>query len=115
MPTDTACIVFTPGTESASADAPPRGKGVVLSHRSVLWTARRVAQSLGITGDDCYVSFLSSAQISEQLMALHVPILTGMPVFYVPEVRAARVVSGGACVVDVCRVVGRVVGRVIVS
>ncbi len=97
--------MFTPGTESASADAPPRGKGVVLSHRSVLWTARCVAQSLGITGDDCYVSFLSSAQISEQLMALHVPILTGMSVFYVPEVRAARVVSGGACVVDACRVV----------
>jgi len=60
---------------------------VVFTHANLLWATQTITNSLEITKDDCYISLLSLAHVSGQILALYVSVLTGMTVYYVPEVK----------------------------
>eukprot|EP01090_Pellita_catalonica_P017158 TRINITY_DN5113_c0_g1_i2.p1 TRINITY_DN5113_c0_g1~~TRINITY_DN5113_c0_g1_i2.p1 ORF type:complete len:649 (+),score=133.99 TRINITY_DN5113_c0_g1_i2:36-1982(+) len=82
-PSSIATIVYTPGTEG-------KPKGVLLSHQSILNTARGFIEHLNITEEDTYVSYLSPASICEQMLSIYVPALTGHVVHFAPAVEETQ-------------------------
>eukprot|EP00005_Dracoamoeba_jomungandri_P000547 CAMPEP_0174253014 /NCGR_PEP_ID=MMETSP0439-20130205/2398_1 /TAXON_ID=0 /ORGANISM="Stereomyxa ramosa, Strain Chinc5" /LENGTH=961 /DNA_ID=CAMNT_0015333797 /DNA_START=54 /DNA_END=2939 /DNA_ORIENTATION=- len=76
---DPATLIYSPGTEA-------HRKGVLLSHRNLLFTAQSLVKLFDLTKDDCYVSFLSLSQVAEQILAIYIPIICGMKVHYTSDV-----------------------------
>ena len=59
QPDDTLTLIYTSGTTG-----PP--KGVMLSHRNVVWTAAQVASFFELGGEDSVISYLPLSHIAEQ-------------------------------------------------
>ncbi len=76
-PEDVATLIYTSGTTGAP-------KGVELTHRNLLWTARTGAeQVVGVGREDRQLSYLPLAHIAEQMLALHLPIQHGGCIYFV--------------------------------
>ena len=56
-------------------------KGVMLSHANLLYTAKALAGALSVTDADTSVSFLPLCHPLQQLITIHIPILTGSQTF----------------------------------
>ena len=56
-------------------------KGVMLSHANLLFTAKALAGALAVTDADTSVSFLPLCHPLQQLITIHIPILTGSQTF----------------------------------
>ncbi len=69
-PGDVATLIYTSGTTG-----PP--KGVMLTHHNVTWTARAVADPFEVVAGEHLLSYLPLSHIAEQLLSLHIPIVTG--------------------------------------
>ncbi len=70
-----ATLIYTSGTTG-----PP--KGVMLSHRNLVWTADTAAQLLNITPDDSELSYLPLSHIAEQMFTIHGAITAGYKVYF---------------------------------
>ena len=76
-----ATLIYTSGTTG-----PP--KGVMLSHHNLAWTAN-VAVKITTPGpSDRSLSYLPLSHIAEQMFTLHVPITTGMSVYFAESIEA---------------------------
>jgi long-chain acyl-CoA synthetase len=75
QPDSLATLVYTPST-------PGRPKGVMLSHRNLVWTAERLARAAGISEEDSLVCYLPLSHIAEQMSSLYVPLLSGAQVYF---------------------------------
>ncbi|RMG93680.1 MAG: long-chain fatty acid--CoA ligase [Deltaproteobacteria bacterium] len=80
-PEDLAGLIYTSGTTG-----PP--KAVMLTHRNLLWTATTAMATLGVTADDCTLSYLPLAHIAEQMFTIHGPAVSGMPVYFATSIDA---------------------------
>eukprot|EP01087_Luapelamoeba_hula_P018320 TRINITY_DN588_c0_g1_i4.p1 TRINITY_DN588_c0_g1~~TRINITY_DN588_c0_g1_i4.p1 ORF type:complete len:828 (-),score=166.70 TRINITY_DN588_c0_g1_i4:1280-3763(-) len=76
---EVASLIYSPGTEE-------KRNAIMLSHRNLLWTASKVHSQLGIDETDCYISFLSMSHAAEQIMAIVLPIYSGMQIYYAPDI-----------------------------
>jgi long-chain acyl-CoA synthetase len=76
-PEGLARLAFTAGTTGE-----PRA--VMLSHRSLVWTAHKLAQSWDLTERERFLSALPRAHLGEQLLSLQLPLLLGAPVTFAP-------------------------------
>ena len=65
---DLCTLIYTSGTTG-----PP--KGVMLSHRNVVWTAGRVASYYELGEEDSVISYLPLSHIAEQVVSLHSPMV----------------------------------------
>ncbi len=74
-PDDLATIVYTSGTTG-------RQKGVMLSHRNILWNAYSGLQSEPIFREDVFLSFLPLSHTLERTVGYYLPIMTGAAVAY---------------------------------
>jgi long-chain acyl-CoA synthetase len=80
-PNALATLIYTSGTTG-----PP--KGVMLSHQNLAWTAN-VATDITTPGpSDRALSYLPLSHIAEQMFTLHVPITTGMRVYFAESIEA---------------------------
>jgi long-subunit acyl-CoA synthetase (AMP-forming) len=63
-------LIYTSGTTAEP-------KGVLLSHRNVLWVADAMFRQYNVTSSDVTVSYLPLSHIAEQLISLYLPLLVG--------------------------------------
>jgi long-subunit acyl-CoA synthetase (AMP-forming) len=67
---DCATLIYTSGTTGTP-------KGVMLSHRNLVWTARQIVTHLQVTHDDLMVSYLPLSHVAEQVLSMHSPMAAG--------------------------------------
>ncbi len=72
---DLASLIYTSGTTG-------RPKGVMLSHRNLLWTATALAAIVESKPGDCALSYLPLSHIAEQLGTVHIPATVGTTVYF---------------------------------
>ncbi|HEX4953548.1 MAG TPA: long-chain fatty acid--CoA ligase [Thermoanaerobaculia bacterium] len=72
---DLASLIYTSGTTG-------RPKGVMLSHRNLLWTASALAAIVESKPGDCVLSYLPLSHIAEQMATLHIPAAVGTTVYF---------------------------------
>ncbi len=77
-PDDTAVILYTSGTTGHS-------KGVILTHRNVIFDAESTANIVNVTAEDRLLSVLPLAHTYECTLGLVIPVLRGASVFYLPK------------------------------
>jgi len=70
-----ATIVYTSGTTGAP-------KGVMLSHRNILSNAHMGLQSVAVTTDDLFLSFLPLSHTLERTAGYYIPIMAGAAIAY---------------------------------
>ncbi len=75
LPDDLATIVYTSGTVG-------RPKGVMLSHRNILWNAYALMRRFSICTDDGFLSFLPLAHSFERTVGYYLPVMAGALVTY---------------------------------
>jgi long-chain acyl-CoA synthetase len=85
---DARRIIFTSGTTG-------QPKGVRLSARQVLASARALAEATGATAEDRYLSLLPSALLLEQIAGIYVPLLVGGTI-HLPHELLGRTIAGAA-------------------
>ncbi|MDX1501811.1 MAG: AMP-binding protein [Thermoanaerobaculia bacterium] len=76
---DLATLIYTSGTTG-------NPKGVMLSHRNLLWTAEAVADILSFQAGDNVVSYLPLSHIAEQMITLHGPQRAGATVYFAESI-----------------------------
>ncbi len=90
-PEGLATLIYTSGTTG-------NPKGVMLSHRNLVWTAAHLMRATEMSDEgEVVLSYLPLAHIAEQMLSLHGPVLLGAEVYFarslesVPEdLREAR-------------------------
>jgi long-chain acyl-CoA synthetase len=85
-PTDPAAlatIVYTSGTTGPS-------KGVMQSHRAILWTAEAVLRRIPAWTSDCFLSFLPLAHSFERTVGYYLPMMAGCRICYARSVELLR-------------------------
>lgn len=76
-----ATIVYTSGTTG-------RPKGVMLSHRNILWNAYASQRKIDVYPDDLFLSFLPLSHTFERTIGYYLPVMCGSTVAYnrsIPE------------------------------
>ena len=70
-----ATIVYTSGTSG-------RPKGVMLSHRNILWNAHAGLKVVAINPDDLFLSFLPLSHMFERTAGYYLPMMCGATIAY---------------------------------
>jgi len=70
-----ATVVYTSGTSG-------RPKGVMLSHRNILWNAHAGLKVVTINQDDLFLSFLPLSHMLERTVGYYLPMMAGATVAY---------------------------------
>lgn len=70
-----ATVVYTSGTTGAP-------KGVMLSHRNILWNAHSSLQNTPVHPDDLFLSFLPLSHALERTLGYYLPMMAGACVAY---------------------------------
>ncbi|MDX1631828.1 MAG: AMP-binding protein [Thermoanaerobaculia bacterium] len=65
-PDDVCTLIYTSGTTG-------RPKGVMLTHRNIVWTAGQIADAFDLTPGESVISYLPLSHIAEQIVSLHGP------------------------------------------
>ncbi|HSO82945.1 long-chain fatty acid--CoA ligase [Thiocapsa sp.] len=74
-PSDLATLVYTSGTTG-------RPKGVMLSHRNILWNAAAQLETVPTYHDDILLSFLPLSHAFERTLGYYLPMMAGSCVVY---------------------------------
>lgn len=82
-PNDLATIVYTSGTTG-------RPKGVMLSHRNILWNAEAQLKTVLTYHDDTFLSFLPLSHAFERTVGYYFPMMAGSCVAYARSLEALR-------------------------
>ena len=83
MPSDLATLIYTSGTTG-------RPKGVMLSHRSLLWNARASAAIVPPLRSDVFLSVLPLAHAFERTVGYYLPMIGGCIVVYARSAEGLR-------------------------
>ena len=75
-----ATIVYTSGTTG-------HPKGVMLSHRNILWNAETVLKIVPVYREDQFLSFLPLSHTLERTVGYYLPLMSGSTVVYARSVR----------------------------
>jgi long-chain acyl-CoA synthetase len=74
-PSALATLIYTSGTTG-------NPKGVMLSHRNLVWTASQLVHAVELNPREVILSYLPLSHIAEQLASIHGPLLYGIEVFF---------------------------------
>ncbi len=79
-PDDLATLIYTSGTTG-------RPKGVMLSHRNILWNAEAVLRKIPAYTEDVFLSFLPMAHSFERTVEYYLPMMSGARVAFARSVK----------------------------
>jgi len=74
-PDDCCTLIYTSGTTGDP-------KGVMITHDNIVWTTQQVAESVAVGQTDQIISYLPLSHIAEQVVSLHIPLLTGSTAWF---------------------------------
>jgi long-subunit acyl-CoA synthetase (AMP-forming) len=74
-PDDVCTLIYTSGTTG-----PP--KGVMLSHRNLIWTAAQVSEGFDVGAEHTVISYLPLSHSAEQMVSLYIPLTTGLTTWF---------------------------------
>ena len=74
-PDDVCTLIYTSGTTG-----PP--KGVMLSHRNLMWTAAQVSAGFQVGPEHAVISYLPLSHSAEQMVSLYIPLTTGLTTWF---------------------------------
>jgi long-subunit acyl-CoA synthetase (AMP-forming) len=80
-PDDACTLIYTSGTTGSP-------KAVMITHENLTWTARAVADTVGLEAGDVIVSYLPLSHIAEQMVSLHGPMTVGAWVWFAESLEA---------------------------
>ncbi|MDX5333413.1 MAG: long-chain fatty acid--CoA ligase [Gammaproteobacteria bacterium] len=103
-----ATIVYTSGTTG-------RPKGVMLSHRNILFDAHSSSTCGQLNGDDVFLSFLPLSHTLERTGGYYLPMLVGAEVAYarsIPQLGEDLVTVKPTVLISVPRIYERVYGKI---
>ncbi len=80
---DLCTLIYTSGTTG-----PP--KGVMLSHRNIVFVGRVIVEHLDIHPGDSIISYLALSHIAEQVVSLHAPIAVGACTWFAESLEKLR-------------------------
>jgi len=104
-----ATIVYTSGTSG-------RPKGVMLSHRNILWNAHAGLKVVAINQDDLFLSFLPLSHMLERTAGYYLPMMCGATVAYARSITLLAddlVTIKPTVLISVPRIFERVQGKVL--
>jgi long-chain acyl-CoA synthetase len=107
-PDDLATIVYTSGTTG-------HPKGVMLSHRNILWNAYSGLQSVAVFQEDIFLSFLPLSHTLERTVGYYLPVMTGATVAYarsIPKLKEDLTSVRPTILVSVPRIFERVYSKI---
>lgn len=107
-PDELATIIYTSGTTGR------RPKGVMLSHRNILWNAHSGLQSVDIYREDLFLSFLPLAHAFERTVGYYLPMMAGATVAYarsIPQLAEDLTALRPTVIISVPRIYERVHNR----
>lgn len=107
-PDELATIVYTSGTTG-------RPKGVMLSHRNILWNAYAAQLKVTVFPDDLFLSFLPLSHTFERTVGYYLPMMCGSTVTYnrsIPELGEDLQIVQPTILVSVPRIFERVYNRI---
>jgi len=81
QPSGLATLIYTSGTSG-------RPKGVMLSHRNLVWTARQLSSSTPYSNSDVALSYLPLSHIAEQICTIYGPLFNGVQVYFAESLEA---------------------------
>lgn len=103
-----ATIVYTSGTTG-------RPKGVMLSHRNILWNAYASQQKVDVYPDDLFLSFLPLSHTFERTVGYYLPMMCGSTVAYnrsIPELGEDLLSIRPTILISVPRIFERVYNKI---
>ena len=80
-PSGLATLIYTSGTTG-------NPKGVMISHRNLVWTAHQLSQCTPFSSDDVALSYLPLSHIAEQICSIHGPVFNGVQVYFAESLEA---------------------------
>lgn len=107
-PHELATIVYTSGTTG-------RPKGVMLSHRNVLWNAYAAQCKIDVFPDDIFLSFLPLSHTFERTVGYYLPMMCGSAVAYnrsIPELGEDLQTIRPTILVSVPRIFERIYNKI---
>ncbi len=108
-PDDLATIVYTSGTTG-------RPKGVMLSHRNILWNIQAALKVIPVYPDDLLLSFLPLSHTFERTAGYYLPIVCGASVAFcrgIPQLADDLRELAPTLMISVPRIFERVYGRIL--
>ncbi len=78
-PDDVCTLIYTSGTTG-------QPKGVMLSHRNVVWTTRAMLEAFSVGPDDITLSYLPLSHIAEQNLTIHGPMRVGALLYFAESI-----------------------------
>jgi long-chain acyl-CoA synthetase len=103
-----ATIVYTSGTTG-------RSKGVMLSHRNILWNAYSGLKSIDVFPSDRFLSFLPLSHTLERTVGYYIPIMSGSSVAFarsIPQLAEDLQTIRPKILISVPRIFERVYGKI---
>lgn len=103
-----ATIVYTSGTTG-------RPKGVMLSHRNILWNAYAAQLKISVYPDDLFLSFLPLSHTFERTVGYYLPMMCGATIAYnrsIPELATDLLTIRPTILVSVPRIFERIYNKI---
>ncbi|MFA7387802.1 MAG: long-chain fatty acid--CoA ligase [Thiohalobacteraceae bacterium] len=103
-----ATIVYTSGTTG-------RPKGVMLSHKNILWNAYAAQQKVDVYPDDLFLSFLPLSHTFERTVGYYLPMMCGSTIAYnrsIPELGEDLLHIRPTILISVPRIFERVYNKI---
>ncbi len=107
-PDDLASIVYTSGTTG-------RPKGVMLSHKNMLWNAYSGLRSVALQPSELLLSFLPLSHTLERTVGYYVPVMSGCQVAFtrsIPDLAEDLLAIRPTGIITVPRIFERVYGKI---
>lgn len=105
---DLATLVYTSGTTG-------RPKGVMLTHRNILWNCHAILQIIPASSEDVFLSFLPLSHAFERTVGYYIPIVAGASIAYsrsIQELSADMQIIRPTVLISVPRIYERVAERI---